>query len=101
MLLPNVPEEAIFCDPHEKGTQFKLVDRNKADLESGATSDQIIEMGSGNRKVTLRKIGYFDPETYKYYVFLTNNFTLAGKVIADLYKSRWQVEIFSRKSSSS
>jgi len=29
-----------------------------------------------------------------YYEFLTNNFTLAAKTIADIYKSRWQIELF-------
>ena len=44
----------------------------------------------------LRRIGYRDPETKKYYVFLTNNFKLSAKTIADIYKERWQIEIFFR-----
>jgi IS4 transposase len=42
----------------------------------------------------LRIVGYTDPETGKDYEFLTNNFTLAAKTIADIYKSRWQIELF-------
>ncbi len=42
----------------------------------------------------LRIVGYNDPETGKYYEFLTNNFALAAKTIADIYKSRWQIELF-------
>ncbi len=42
----------------------------------------------------LRRIKYADPETGKIYVFLTNNSKLGAKVIADLYKSRWQIELF-------
>jgi hypothetical protein len=42
----------------------------------------------------LRIVGYTDPETGKHYEFLTNNFTLAAKTIADIYKSRWQIELF-------
>ena len=42
----------------------------------------------------MRRIKYVDPQTGKSYVFLTNNFELAPKVIADLYKSRWQIELF-------
>ena len=42
----------------------------------------------------LRRIGYRDPETGKHYVFLTNHFTLSAKTIADVYKDRWQVELF-------
>jgi hypothetical protein len=42
----------------------------------------------------LRRIKYTDPVTGKTYVFITNNFELAPKVITDLYKSRWQIELF-------
>ena len=42
----------------------------------------------------MRRIGYRDPQTGKHYVFLTNNFKLAAKTIADIYKSRWRVELF-------
>ena len=42
----------------------------------------------------LRIVDYTDPETGKYYQFLTNNFILAAKTIADIYKSRWQIEMF-------
>jgi hypothetical protein len=42
----------------------------------------------------LRLVGYLDPETDKYYEFLTNNFALSAKTIADIYKSRWQIELF-------
>jgi len=42
----------------------------------------------------MRRIGYRDPESGKHYVYLTNNFSLAAKTIADIYKSRWQVELF-------
>ncbi|MFC1562608.1 transposase [candidate division KSB1 bacterium] len=42
----------------------------------------------------LRLITYYDKETDKELVFLTNNFTLAAQTIADLYKARWQIELF-------
>ena len=42
----------------------------------------------------MRRIKYADPETGKLYVFLTNNFTLPAQVIAQLYKSRWKIELF-------
>ena len=38
--------------------------------------------------------GYRDAETGKHYFFLTNVFDLAAKTIADIYKERWQVELF-------
>ena len=39
-------------------------------------------------------MSYCDPETGKRYVFITNRFDLAAKTICDLYKSRWEVELF-------
>ena len=42
----------------------------------------------------MRRIGYRDPENGKHYVFLTNNFRLAAKTIADIHKARWQIELF-------
>ena len=42
----------------------------------------------------VRRIGYRDPITGKHYVFLSNNFKLSAKPIADIYKSRWQVGLF-------
>lgn len=42
----------------------------------------------------LRMVGYIDPVTGKRYEFLTNNLKLAAKTIADIYKSRWQIELF-------
>lgn len=42
----------------------------------------------------LRRIRYVDADTKKRLVFLTNNFTIPALVIAQLYKCRWQVELF-------
>ena len=62
------------------------------------TSDQTIELTSvkGRKRcpIPLRRVGYRDPETGRHYKFLTNNFSLAPKTIADIYKARWQVELF-------
>jgi hypothetical protein len=42
----------------------------------------------------IRRIRYRDPETGNRLVFLTNNFVLPARTIADLYKARWQIELF-------
>ena len=42
----------------------------------------------------LRRIKYFDQETNTTYVYLTNNFDISAQTIADLYKHRWQIELF-------
>lgn len=42
----------------------------------------------------LRRIKYYDKEMQRYYVFVTNNFELEPQVVAELYKCRWQIELF-------
>ena len=42
----------------------------------------------------LRMVEYVDPETGKFYRFITNSFELKATVIADLYKERWKIELF-------
>jgi hypothetical protein len=44
--------------------------------------------------VPLRRIGYRDPATGKSFVFLTNNFTVPALTITQLYRARWQIELF-------
>ena len=48
------------------------------------------------RPAALRRVGYRDKETGRHYVFLTNNFDLAARTVADIYKERWQIETFFR-----
>jgi len=68
------------------------------DKATGLRSDQTIRL-EGRKTSTvyptpLRRISYFDAQTDKRFVFLTNNFTLPALTIAQLYKCRWRVELF-------
>ena len=63
----------------------------------GVTSDQIIHfqgIKAARYDLTLRRIGYRDPQTGKHYVFLTNALDLAASTIAEVYRDRWQIELF-------
>jgi len=42
----------------------------------------------------LRRIHYFDAEHQRTLIFLTNNFVLVAFTITELYRSRWQIELF-------
>ena len=42
----------------------------------------------------MRRIGFRDAETGKHFVFITNHVGWSAKTIADIYKQRWQVELF-------
>jgi len=82
----------------KSNASYRVVERQSIQKNKGLTSDQVIEftgqVTSAKCPIQLGRIGYRDPETGKHYVFLTNNFKLAGKTIANIYKSRWQVELF-------
>ena len=63
----------------------------------GLTCDQTIQLTGARAKncpIRLRRIGYQDTDTGIHYTFLTNHFTLAASTIADIYKARWQIELF-------
>ena len=97
----QLTEKGIFFVTRLKSNaQTRVVQRRSVLAEKGLTSDQLIEFtGTQTAKkcpIRLRRIGYRDTETGKHYVFLTNNFKLAAKTIADIYKARWQVELFFR-----
>lgn len=70
----------------------------KVDKTTGLRCDQTIMLNgyyaSQDYPAVLRRISYFDVETKKRFIFLTNNFTLPALIIALLYKCRWQIEIF-------
>ena len=77
---------------------YRVVDRHPVTKRQGITSDQTIEFtGVVTAKkcpAMLRRIGYRDPESGKRYVFLTNHFRLSANTIAQIYKARWDVELF-------
>lgn len=68
------------------------------DSATGVRSDQIIWLRNlssiQHYPDKLRRIHYVDAKTGKRLVFLTNNFDLPAATIAQLYKCRWQVELF-------
>jgi hypothetical protein len=70
------------------------------DESTGVRSDQTVILTTiGSATVypdPLRRVSYVDSVTNKRLVFLTNNFDLAALTIAQIYKSRWQVELFFR-----
>jgi len=89
---------AFFVIRAKRGFQFKRRYSNAVDKSTGLRFDQVIVVtGARSPKdypTTLRRIGYFDAETKKRFVFLTNNFSLEALTITKLYKARWKVELF-------
>ena len=84
----------FFVTRLKRNAVFKLLERRLVNRKTGVTSDHIIEVSSRGKSLRLRRIGYRDQETGKHYEFLTNHFRLSAKTIADIYKDRWQIELF-------
>ena len=78
--------------------KYRVIERRPVNKIEGVTSDQTIEYTSqrsqNNRLYKVRRIGYYDKLTSKHYVFVTNHFDWSAKTITDIYKQRWQVELF-------
>ena len=91
-------KDIFFVTRLKKDAKYRVVSRRSVLKTKGLTSDQVIEFtGTLTAKkcpVQLRRIGYKDAETGKHYIFLTNNLKLSARTIADIYKARWQVELF-------
>ncbi len=95
----QLTEKGIFFVTRLKtNAKYRTVCRRPVLKNKGLICDQTIQFTGVQtaRKcpVPLRRIVYRDAETGKRYVFLTNNFKLSAKTIADIYKARWQVELF-------
>lgn len=87
----------FFVTRQKRNATYRIAERRPVLKSKGLTCDQTIFIAGTKAKacpIPLRRIGYRDPETGKHYVFLTNNFRLAAKTIADIYKARWQIELF-------
>jgi putative transposase len=88
----------FFVTRQRTNAKYRLVERRTANRAQGVTSDQVIELIGLQFKdkslPRLRRIGYRDADTGKHYVYLTNHFELSAKTIANIYKDRWQVELF-------
>ena len=67
-------------------------------LEKGVLADEriafVLDEAEERYPEDLRLVTYIDEEHDQMYEFLTDSFYFAGSVIASIYKSRWQIELF-------
>ena len=89
---------AFFVTRAKSNFDFKRLYSKPVDKSAGVLCDQIVALqGFYARKSypdKLRRIKYYDVRKNKKLVFLTNNFLLPALTIADIYRCRWQVELF-------
>ena len=82
---------------HEK-LQYRRRYSRPVDRATGLRADQTVMLtGEHTRRdypLPIRRVRYFDPLNATRFTFVTNNFDLPALTIANLYKSRWQIELF-------
>ena len=93
-----IDEAAFFVTRTKQGIQFRRRASQPVDFSTGLVSDHIVGLATAaarrNYPEPLRRVRYVDPDTKKRLSFLTNNFVLPALTIAQLYRSRWHVELF-------
>ena len=89
---------AIFVTRAKRGLKWERVYSRPVDRSTGLICDQTIRLtgttSARDYPAHLRRVAYRDPEAGKKLDFLTNDFTLLPLTVAELYRLRWQVELF-------
>jgi len=89
---------AYFVIRAKSNTKIRRLYSHPVDKDSGLICDQTIRLSGiytcKDYPENLRRIKYFDSETGKTFVFLTNNKSLSALTVTELYRYRWQVELF-------
>ena len=89
---------AFFVIRSKRNTRLRRIHSASVEKSIGVQADQtVLLVGYKSRMAypdPLRRVRYHDAERDKRLVFLTNNFLLPAKTVADIYRSRWQVELF-------
>ena len=89
---------AFFVTRAKRNLKYRCLESRPIDKSTGLRSDQTITLlspqPSREYPDSLRRISYVDLATGKRLVFLTNNFDLPAITFPQLYRCRWQVELF-------
>jgi len=89
---------AFFVIRSKSNTQYQRRYSHAVEKSSSVKCDQTIVLTGinsvSNYPQPLRRVKYYDDETGKIFNFLTNNFAIPAQTVADLYRNRWQVELF-------
>ena len=87
-----------FITRAKKNLKYEVTGQHQVPKNKGVTSDQTIRLIGHYQKQNypdnLRLITFYDKKKKEEIVFITNNFKLAAATIAELYKHRWQIELF-------
>ena len=91
-------EGAFFVTRAKSNFDFRWRASRDVDPATGVRSDQTVSLAGEQSALDypdqLRRVSYYDLETKKHLVFLTNNFVLPALTIAKIYRYRWRIELF-------
>lgn len=88
--------KAFFVTKAKKNLDYQITGQHTETLKKGILSDEVITVNNKSYNKPLRLIRYYDDDSGDIVTFLTNNFYLAPYTIVEIYKARWQIEIFFR-----
>jgi hypothetical protein len=88
---------AFFVTRRKSNWKIRVIKNRRKKQRTGIMADQIIKVAGTKKKEypkALRLVTFYHKESKKVLEFLTNNFRLSAEKIADIYKTRWQIELF-------
>ena len=87
-----------FVSRAKRDMRYEVIGQQEVNSNKGVLADEEIILTGyySSRKYPekLRLVTYYDKKTDKTYKFLTNNFNLAAYTISQIYKARWEIELF-------
>lgn len=86
--------KCFFVTRNKVNMKYKVIGQHKEFKHKTIARDDKIRLKNEKYPKELRLVGIYDEEDDTYREFMTNNFKLAAKTIADIYKSRWDIELF-------
>lgn len=97
--LYSLDERGVFFVTRAKANmQYESIGQHEISKKEGLLFDKTIRLAGHYQSryypKELRLVGFIDPDTGKELVFMTNNFALSAYTITQIYKARWQIELF-------
>lgn len=91
---------AFFVIRAKRNLKYVRIFSRPVDKTTGLRADQTVILKTPASRTafpeSLRRVTFIDPDTGDRLVFLTNIFSVPAKTVADIYKHRWQIELFFR-----
>jgi hypothetical protein len=90
-------QQVHFVTRMKENTDYEVVEERPLPQRKGLLKDEVIflyKQAKTGSECFFRRIEYYDEEHKRNLVFLTNHLTLAAATVAEIYKQRWQVELF-------